>query len=165
MTARPLSLQQQLLEVTKSNKCVSKFGVNLSQYFVQLRAKEAGDISVLQRHDVTQQQHFSKNKIKEDILQEEGRLRVIQSDLKRSNYRNSSKDAGTMDEHLRQHDKRIRRDHSELLHRNPNEAKKIKLERIVPNNEAIASFKSPSRMQLQNYEAKEDNAKPNASTY
>ena len=41
----------------------------------------------------------------------------------------------------------------------------MKLERIAPVDNTDSSFKSPSRNQLQDYEAKEDIAKPNAHTY
>ena len=41
------------------------------------------------------------NKIKEDGLLEEGRLKVIRSDMNRANNRNSVKDLLTIDEHLK----------------------------------------------------------------
>ncbi len=37
--------------------------------------------------------------------------------------------------------------------------------RVVPTSSVDSTFKSPSRMQLQDYEAREDLAKPNAVTY
>ena len=44
------SLNAELLEVAKTNKCVSKIGVNISQMFVLLKSKELGDVSVIGKH-------------------------------------------------------------------------------------------------------------------
>lgn len=70
-----------------------------------------------------------------------------------------------MEEHLKDYAKRIRREHQTLQQNDPKTAAKIKLERISPVPQPISAFKSPSRNQLQDYEAKESKAKPNASTY
>ena len=103
--------------------------------------------------------------MKEDGLLEEGRLKVIQSDMKRARERNSVKDLQTIDEHLKQHKKRITRDLSTLASQDPKCVEQVKLERIMPVKDIHANFKSPSRMQLQDYEAKEVSQKPTAATY
>ena len=70
-----------------------------------------------------------------------------------------------MNEHLVRHEKRIKRDHSNLELHDPKSASKVKLERIMPAPDIHFSFKSPSRAQLQDYESKESTAKPTASSY
>ena len=59
-------------------------GVNMSQQFVALKRKQAGDISVLNYHSATQKRMQESNKLKEDTLVKEGKLKVINSDLKRA---------------------------------------------------------------------------------
>ena len=97
------------------------------------------------------------NKIQEDGLLEEGRLKVIRSDMNRANNRNSVKDLSTIDEHLKQHKKRIVRDLTTLTKEDPRIASKVKLERIMPVVDMHSDFKSPSRAQLQQLDAKEQN--------
>ena len=137
----------------------------MSQQFVQLKRKQAGDISVLSHHNAAQKRMQESNKLKEDTLVEEGKLKIINSDLKRAKQRNSVKDTMTMEGHLADHAKRIRKEHQTMQQHDPKTAAKIKLERISPVVQVISAFKSPSRNQLQDYEAKESKAKPNASTY
>ena len=43
-------MNAELLEVAKTNQCVSKIGVTISQMFVLLKSKEVGDISVIGKH-------------------------------------------------------------------------------------------------------------------
>ena len=45
------------------------------------------------------------------------------------------------------------------------DAPKIKLSRVLPPSSINSAFKSPTRMQLQDYEAREVISKPNAVTY
>ncbi len=73
-------------EVAGSNKCISKIGTNISQFFVQLKVKEVGDTSVINKHRYTKERHAegNGNLVKENTLHEEGRLKVIKSDLKRA---------------------------------------------------------------------------------
>lgn len=85
------------------------------------------------------------NKVKEDGVLEEGRLKVIKSDMKRARERNSVKDMSTIDEHLKQHKKRVTRDLNNLQAADPKTAKKVKLERIMPVPDIHANFKSPTR--------------------
>jgi len=73
-----------LREVATSNKCISKIGTNISQFFVQLKVKDVGDTSVINKHKTTKTRQTENNKLKEDTLFEEGRLKVIKSDLKRA---------------------------------------------------------------------------------
>ena len=142
---REESLNSVMRSIANPNKCISKMGVNISQFFVQLKVKDAGDISVINKHDHTQKLMQQENKIKEDGMLEEGRLKVIRSDMKRARERNSVKDLTTIDEHLKQHKKRITRDLSDL---DPKMAEKVKLERIMPVKDIHANFKSPTRNQL-----------------
>ena len=162
---RQLSLNSQLRSIASSNKCYSKIGTNISQFFVQLKVKDTGDTSVSDRHNSRAKRMQEDNKVQEDGMLEEGRLKVIKSDLKRARERNSVKDMSTITEHLKQHKKRVARDLNNLTHADPMIAKKVKLERILPVQDIHANFKSPTRVQLQQYEAREDIQKPNASTY
>ena len=73
-----------LREVGASNKCISKIGTNISQFFVQLKVKDVGDTSVINKHRFTKNRQVEGNVIKENTLHEEGRLKVIKSDLKRA---------------------------------------------------------------------------------
>ena len=88
---------------------------------------------------------------------EEGRLKVIRSDMNRANNRNSVKDLSTIDEHMKQHKKRVTRDLSNLNQVDPKIAEKVKLERIMPVRDIHSNYKSPSRAQLQELDAKESN--------
>ena len=73
------------------------------------------------------------NKVREDGLLEEGRLKVIKSDMKRAaRDRNSVKDLSTIDEHMKQHKKRITKDLTTNTAADPKYASKVKLERIMP---------------------------------
>lgn len=82
-----------------------------------------------------------------------------------SEYRNSVKDLRNVEEHLKDHTTRIKQGQKELQKKDPKTAAKVPLSRVMLKNEPISSFKSPSRIQLQDYEAKESSAKPTATTY
>ena len=49
-----------------------------------LKGVEAGDDSILRKHKATQQKMVHANKVREESLKDEGRLRSIRSDLKRA---------------------------------------------------------------------------------
>ena len=162
---RQKSINAVLIEIAKPNRCVSKIGTSFSQQFAALKVKPFGDISVLNKHEGTKKKMLEKFQLKEKILEEEGRLKVIKSDLKRSTVdRNSVKDPLTMDIHLENYRKRVKREHNTLLVA-PKKATAIKLGRILPQNQPLQAFSSPSRTQLQDYESKEDTLKPNAVAY
>ena len=108
------SLNSQLQTMAKSNKCISKIGSNISQFFVQLKVKDAGDISIIKKHNNLHKRMQADNKVNEDGMLEEGRLKVIRSDMKRARERNSVKDMSTIDEHLKQHKKRVTNDLTNL---------------------------------------------------
>ena len=50
---RQTSLNDELRSIANSNKCCSRIGTNISQFFVQLKVKDPGDTSVIYRHDNT----------------------------------------------------------------------------------------------------------------
>ena len=67
---REESLNSVMRSIANPNKCISKMGVNISQFFVQLKVKDAGDISVINKHDHTQKLMQQENKFKEGPSQE-----------------------------------------------------------------------------------------------
>ena len=57
---------------------------------------------MINKHDNTAKRHLLDNKVREDGSVEEGRLKVIRSDMKRATAdRNCVKDLFTIDEHLK----------------------------------------------------------------
>ncbi len=68
MTSKAKSLNAELLEVAKTNKCVSKIGVNISQMFVLLKSKEVGDTSVIGKHRGTKVRMGEENAAREKTL-------------------------------------------------------------------------------------------------
>ena len=57
---------------------------------------------MINKHDNTAKRHLLDNKVREDGSVEEGRLKVIRSDMKRATRdRNCVKDLFTIDEHLK----------------------------------------------------------------
>ena len=46
---------------------------------------------------------------------------------------------------MKEHRRRIKQEHAEMMQKDPKSAKKIRLERIMPQKQVAASFKSPSR--------------------
>ena len=156
-----------LRQFANPNRCISKVGNNISQGFVQLKVKDssAGELSIIHRHDKTLRNQQELNKYKEEGYLEEGRLKIIQSDLKRARDSNSVKDHAIMTEHMKQHERRIRKNQENMLTVDPKNVHKIKLERILPKQESIGAFKSQTRMELQDYEAREAMGKPHPSAY
>ena len=103
--------------------------------------------------------------LKEVNLREEGRLKILKSELNRARDLVGVKDKTKMDDQLTEHKKRIKLNYRKLLEQDPDKAAKIKLDRILPKIEINSSLKSPSRSQLQDYDSKEAIKVPNPAAY
>ena len=51
------------------------------------------------------------------------------------------------------------------MEKDPKTASKLKMTAVMPVQQSVSSFASPSRTQLQNYENKEQYAKPTSTYY
>ena len=89
---------------------------------------------------------MEQNRAKEEHLREEGRLKIIKSDLKRvAEFRNCNKDLRPVEDHLAEHKKRVNKSLSELEQKNPKAIKKLRIASVMPVEETISSFRSPTR--------------------
>ena len=155
------------LNLPEPLKCFSKNGKKMNQFFIVLKGREAGDVSVLDRHSNTHRKMMEneQNMLKEVNLREEGRLKILKSELNRARDLVGVKDKTKMDDQLTEHKKRIKLNYRKLLEQDPDKAAKIKLDRILPKIEINSSLKSPSRSQLQDYDSKEAIKVPNPAAY
>ena len=120
-------------EIAQSNKCISKMGSNISALFGALKVKPAGELTVLKHHAETQERMMERNEIRENALCEEGRLKVIKSDMKRAdNYRNSAKDLRNVEAHLNSHTKRVTLELENIETKQPKMAKKLRVASVLP---------------------------------
>ena len=166
MSKSTRSLKNQVLNTAMSNKCRSKAGSNISALFNALKVKESGDLSVLHHHMNTQRRMKEKNKASEDYIKEEGRLKIIKSDMKSINEnRNCRKDLRNVAKHMKEHEIRVSRGINDLEINDPKAASKLKIASLLPVTDHISSFKSPTRAQLQDYESKETMNRPGATKY
>ena len=113
---REKSINATLLEIARPNRCTSKIGSSYSQQFKALQVKPVGDTSIINRHDGTMKKHMESNTLKECLLQREGKMKVIKSDMKRSMLdRNSVKDSHNIGESFKEHKKTLMQKHANLL--------------------------------------------------
>lgn len=164
-TKKYITLTAELNAIAKSNPCVSKNGSKISQQFTSLNTRKPGQLSVLDHHRETQEHHLDINKVKEENLKEEGRMKIIRSDLKRARIDNSVKDLRIMLQQQREHSLKVRKDYSKLQDENPTQAQKFKLERALPKQEDTVFSKSQSRAQRELYDMKDDLLKPKSTLY
>ena len=76
---------------------------------------------------------MERNQIQENALCEEGRLKVIKSDMKRAdNYRNSAKDLRNVEAHLMDHTKRVTQEIEEIETKQPKMKKKFRVASVLP---------------------------------
>ena len=104
---------------------------------------------MLRYHETTKEKMMERNWVKEERLKEEGRLKIIKSDMRRvSQYRNCKKDMWPVENHLADHKQRVNKSLNELEQRDPNLIKHLRIASVIPVEEVVSSFKSPTRDQL-----------------
>ena len=88
------------LNLPEPLKCFSKNGKKMNQFFIVLKGREAGDVSVLDRHSNTHRKMMEneQNMLKEVNLREEGRLKILKSELNRARNVVGVKDKTKMDD-------------------------------------------------------------------
>lgn len=127
------TVNEQLLEIAQSNKCISKMGSNISALFHALKVKQAGDTEVLNQHEITKKNMLAKNKAREEHMLHEGRLKIIKSDMKRvTEDRNSVKDLRHLEERLKHYKKDVRHELIEIKAKDPKNASKLKKASVLP---------------------------------
>ena len=86
-------------------------------------------------------------RLREENLREQGRLKILRSELSRAKQGITVKAPAAMDENLREQEKTNRMNRRKLIKHDPETASKLKLDRLLPRLDAgnNSAFKSPSR--------------------
>ena len=76
---------------------------------------------------------MDKNRAGEEHLQQEGRLKLLKSEMNRvSQNRNSTKELWPVDDQLADHKKRVNRSLNELQRKNPQASKYLRIASVLP---------------------------------
>jgi len=79
----------------------------------------------------------------------EGKLKVIKSDMRRAREdRNSVKDLRNVEVHMNDHKKLVNKDMNMLLEKDPKAASKLRMTSVMPIEQPVSAFASPTRAQL-----------------
>ena len=86
----------------------------MSAFFISLKQQEPGDLEVLDRHGATRRRMLDgadrhEARLREDNLREQGRLKVLRSELSRAKQGITVKAPAAMDENLREQEKTNRK--------------------------------------------------------
>ena len=146
----------------KANKCISTAGLKSDKMYIALKNRTDDGVANMHRnYEATLKKQNPRDKMIDNQLKEQGKLRILLSDQQRSRMTGTGKQTSILENCIHDHNRRVKNVVEQLNAEDPQSTKHIKMHNILDKEDKrLSPFKSPSRVHLQHYDDKRKEAPP-----